>query len=63
MLQRGDFSIIAGYAGYKSATSISNIIYGFRVMNDRVKKAIIKLLDERNSLDTDLESRINNISQ
>jgi hypothetical protein len=48
-LQRGDVQLLTEYSGLAEAT-VRLILIGYRRMNDRLAKAIIRLMNERREL-------------
>lgn len=57
-LQQGDGPEIARRSGFKAIT-INEVLNGKRRMNDKVKRAIIDILNERHGLDRALEEITN----
>jgi hypothetical protein len=57
-LEHGDGALIAEKSGF-SLAYISDILAGRRRMVDKVKKAIVELLDERQELSKKFEETVN----
>jgi len=57
-LLTGDGAEIARRSGFKAIT-INEVLNGKRRMNDKVKRAIIKMLNERQQLDNAMDQIIN----
>jgi hypothetical protein len=57
-LEHGDGALIAEKSGF-SLAYISDILSGRRRMVDKVKKAIVELLNERQQLDNAIDQIIN----
>lgn len=53
-LRPGDMVTIAKYAGVAPGT-VRDIMYGFRRINDKTARAIIKLFNERREIEQALE--------
>ena len=53
-LQIGDRGILARYSGYKAGT-VRDKLNGFSPVTDRLKRAIIRLMQERHELNNAIE--------
>jgi hypothetical protein len=56
-LQRGDYSEIAKISDY-SAKSLSEVFNGRRRMTDKVKMAYLKILKNREKLESDFTTKV-----
>lgn len=56
-LQRGDRAKIAELSGH-SVTTVRDMLSGYRRISDKAAKAIIRVINDRNNLNLQLESLI-----